>query len=416
MVDKCNRVGQERLLGATMIRSLGAAAAVAVALVVGGVAPAGAASAAGLPPVTVRDLTGAAGEAMVGYPLQVNERGQVAGAIRDASGPGLTAAVWHRGAVTRVAPAGVSALPSAISERGHVVGERVEPAAWRPRPFSWQRGEWVQLVPDESAGVGLAMDVNRRGQVLGFRSSLDTGAGVVVWHDGEATAAPGEVVGGLTAPRGDINDRGQAVVAVSDGNTGNVVAGVWPVGGPVTRLGTLGGATSTARAINERGEVAGAGRTAAGEEHAFLWRGGRMTDLGTLGGAWSTPAAPPGGPSTDPLNERGHVTGTSQTVTGEEHAFLWRGGEMVDLGTLGGARSMGMALNDRGQVVGRSQTSSGVWHAFVWQCGRMVDLGAVAGDATSMPTDINDRGQVVGWVDDVPGGRAVMWTVPPCTR
>lgn len=320
--------------------------------------------------ITVRGLSGVDGEVMVGYPLRVNERGQVAGAMADDSMLGRTAAVWHRGVVTRLAPASVAALPSAISERGQVVGERVGPAAWRPRPFSWQRGEWVQLVSDESFDVGLAMDVNERGQVLGFRSSIGSGSGVVVWRDGEVAAAPAEVVGGLTAPRGEINNRGQAVVGVAAGD--GVVAGVWRVGGPVTRLGTLGRATSTGRAINERGDVAGASQTATGEEHAFRWRRGRMTDLGTLGGDRSTPGAPSEGLLTDPLNERGHVTGTSETATGEEHAFLWRGGEMTDLGTLGGARSMGMALNDRGQVV--------------------------------------------GWIDDVPGGRAVMWTVPPCTR
>ncbi|MDP9349223.1 MAG: Ig-like domain-containing protein [Gemmatimonadota bacterium] len=79
----------------------------------------------------------------------------------------------------------------------------------------------------------------------------------------------------------------------------------------VTYLGTLGGMTpyrhsymasrehlarvrvlsavlSSAHDVNNRGEVVGGAVTAAGQWHAYLWRGGRMTDLGAPPGlAWS---------------------------------------------------------------------------------------------------------------------------------
>ena len=45
-------------------------------------------------------------------------------------------------------------------------------------------------------------------------------------------------------------------------------------------LGTLGGATSVATAINDLDEVVGSSQTATGQTHAFLWRDGHMTDLG----------------------------------------------------------------------------------------------------------------------------------------
>lgn len=45
----------------------------------------------------------------------------------------------------------------------------------------------------------------------------------------------------------------------------------------VTDLGTLGGNSSTATAINETGQIVGVSATAQGREHAFLWHNGAMT-------------------------------------------------------------------------------------------------------------------------------------------
>jgi probable HAF family extracellular repeat protein len=102
----------------------------------------------------------------------------------------------------------------------------------------------------------------------------------------------------------------------------------------------------------------GASKTAQGDKlHAFLWEDGTMTDLGTLGTGESYAWA---------INNRGQITGYSDTSKGQTHAFLWEGGVMTDLGTLGGKYSFAYAINDHGQVVGASYTTSRAEHACLW--------------------------------------------------
>src|SRR5689334_13409616 len=68
----------------------------------------------------------------------------------------------------------------------------------------------------------------------------------------------------------------------------------------ITRIPTLGGSAVDVRALNGSGLLAGFSRTVAEEQHAFLYSGGVMHDLLTLGGAGSLANA---------LNDAGDVVG-----------------------------------------------------------------------------------------------------------
>jgi probable HAF family extracellular repeat protein len=178
--------------------------------------------------------------------------------------------------------------------------------------------------------------------------------------------------------------------------------------GNVIDLGTLpGGTDSQGYAVNRQGDVTGWADDGQ-NQHPFLYSDGHMQDLGTLpGGIVGFGMDLTEGESKDrdtregnhrDREERIQVTGFSSTAAGTEHAFVYRNGKMQDLGTLpGGSASAGYAINQAGQVTGYSIVADGNAHAILYSRGVMQDLGTLPGRNESFGNDINRSGQIVGF-------------------
>jgi probable HAF family extracellular repeat protein len=188
---------------------------------------------------------------------------------------------------------------------------------------------------------------------------------------------------------------------------GDVVthAFVWTESMGMRDIGTLGGSTSGAYAVNNAGQVVGESRTGNGPSHGFVWsQQSGMVDVGSLGGGHTSVGA---------INDTGDIVGSSTLATGASHAFLWsRQKGMIDLGTLGGTSSSAVAINARGWVIGNSMVSGdSSTHAFLWtEKSGLKDLGTLGG-SDSAAFSINDRGDIVGTSRDAFGvDRAFLWT------
>jgi probable HAF family extracellular repeat protein len=244
-------------------------------------------------------------------PISINNKGQIVGTRDDRNG----AFLWRGGKLIDLGSlGGASSFPTAINDRGDVVGMS-DTADGRSVPFLWSKGRMRELP------LSSVSDINNRRQVAGGRVHGTGGFHATVWY------------------RGKITDLGA---------------------GPFDRSNTYG--------INERGWVIGWKFSTDQFERGTLWRQrstgstgstATATDVGTLGGAYTQLKS---------INDRGQILGVSQAPDGNEHPVLWWRGVLTDLTTLGVGASDHIAdLNNSGQIASTISPEFGVSRAVVYR-------------------------------------------------
>lgn len=164
----------------------------------------------------------------------------------------------------------------------------------------------------------------------------------------------------------------------------------------VQDLGTLGGRTSQAYALNNLGQVVGFADTNLSTSHAVLFSGTGTNniDLDLRGG---TSAGVARG-----INDSGQIIGTALAPSGRYEAYLFAASGNIILGDLcgsGGTASEGDAINDSGVMVGYADDcfydAEACRFSGTGTLGNIA-LGGIGGEINGIAYDINASGQIVG--------------------
>ncbi len=195
----------------------------------------------------------------------------------------------------------------------------------------------------------------------------------------------------------DINNVGQ-IVGYSHFSENNVFlsrAFIWNGSGPLRDLGTLGGTSSEAIAINDSGQIVGRSHAVDGQEHAFCTAPNSVInaatdDLGTLVGSDSSSAYS--------INSNGVIVGGSLVYyDNTSHSVIWqRNGPITTFGEFN-CGSEAYSINDNGQVVGgASYDGFDSEYAFVYNSNGAAQQIPVTGYSKVVARANNSMGEIVG--------------------
>jgi probable HAF family extracellular repeat protein len=329
-------------------------------------------------------------------PRSINAKGEVSGTL-DKVGilPRSVGFFWRKRHLTElIGPEGTNTSAVSVNDTGQVVGMSHIPGKSQAA-FLWNgaTGRLIERVPGfEAAGDVHIYGMNNLGQIIGCSYRFDGAFTAYLVESGNSIPAEGNgnkrapLPGDLTihSPRSPvrpvplipqaINDHAEITGLRGGGVNIEAARGVFWRAGQTTRpaqIGTLpGGLTAHPHGINNHGEVVGAAATQQiYSQHAFVWDGERMLDLGTCGGRSSEALAINDSHQVIGLTDVQYeeIQGDSRTTWGGNRAVLWlkdksntyQGHILNDLLPAGSGWVLerAVAINKRGQIVGTGYRS-----------------------------------------------------------
>ncbi|HET7613330.1 MAG TPA: hypothetical protein VFK26_05345 [Gemmatimonadaceae bacterium] len=294
----------------------------------------------------------------------------------------------------------------AINDAGHAVGYSIGSTT---RPFLWVNGTMTSL--GTLGGRAWAQDINNNDEVVGYSELANGELRAFLWKNGTMTNL-GTLPGTNSSIAVGINSSGQiAGYSYNTATAGSspTRAWIWQNGVMTTIDLPPGYSSSAAYAISDAGQVVGAAYSDEPRAVAWIWQNGVTSVVNSLGNQAEAIG----------VGENGTVVGDYTDVLSnpEWQAFVAADG-FTPLPTLAGdVGGEAHAISGDGTIVGlsyrRIAENSYEFHAAMWRNGQPVNLGTLGG-TTGWPLGINNLDQVIGYSTNTDNkNRATIWNVAP---
>jgi uncharacterized membrane protein len=248
-------------------------------------------------------------------------------------------------------------FPDAINDRGDIIGES---PLGGPQPWMhWADGRWEQFtIPRASVDWLAGQAINRNGDWAGVYGDHLTGNTVAFFWSAKTGYTPIQSACYIV-PFG-MNDHGQVVGSVQTDCSSSVFnVFSWTPAGGFQNLGTFGGRSAFATSVNSHGVIAANINYSDHVTGVLISPDHRTT----------TPMPNPiGGVTTraNDVNDRGEVVGSAQPSTGPAVPVIWdANGRATVLPTptgVGGAAR----ISSNGIIIGHGMGADNLNHALVW--------------------------------------------------